>query len=426
MATATPGSSSINKFSKALQEVYKMRSVRPISLLLLLLAPLVFATTAAQAAIETAAEHAVIMDGESGQILWSKNADTPSPPASMSKLMTLELLFQRLKDGRVKLTETFPVSQRAWSTQGSKGFAALGARIPVETLIRGIIIASANDMCVVVAESLGGSVESFADMMNARAKQLGLTQSHFVNPNGLPDPPGQMMSVVDLAKLARHLIYDYPQYYHYFSERSFTMDVGNGHSITQQNRDSVLDMFPGTDGLKTGHTDAAGYGITVSAVQNGQRLVLVLNGLRYPQLDKMTPAAQDWHGVRLRGEEAARMLGIAFREFRHYQLFKPGDVVGQAEVWQGSNNTVPLVVSGNVGVTMQVESRAGMKVVVDYDGPVQAPIAKGQQIGVIKVTAPDFPGMETPLYAANSVSGAGLFGRMYLGLHALIFGHSGQ
>jgi D-alanyl-D-alanine carboxypeptidase (penicillin-binding protein 5/6) len=378
----------------------------------------------ASAALETAAEHAVLMDGESGQVLWAKDATTPSPPASMSKLMTLELLFQRLKDGRVKLTDTFAVSQRAWSTQGSKGFAMIGARIPVETLIRGIIIASANDMCVVVAESLGGSVEAFADMMNARAKQLGLMQSHFVNPDGLPEPPGQMMSALDLAKLARHIIYDYPQYYHYFAERSFKMDVGNGHSITQQNRDSVLDKFPGTDGLKTGHTDAAGYGITVSAVQNGHRLVLVLNGLRYPQLDKMTPAAQDWHGVQLRGDEAARLLGVAFREFKRYPLFKPDDVVAQAQVWQGAKDTVPLTVKQPLGVTMQADSRPGMKVSLVYDGPVPAPVEKGQKVGMLKITAPDYPGLEAPVYAAETVSRAGIFARMYIGLRTLIFGHS--
>jgi D-alanyl-D-alanine carboxypeptidase (penicillin-binding protein 5/6) len=380
---------------------------------------------AASAAFETAAEHAVLMDADTGQVLWAKDATTPSPPASMSKLMTLELLFQRLKDGRVKLSESFPVSQRAWSTQGSKGFAMIGARIPVETLIRGIIIASANDMCVVVAESLGGSVEAFADMMNARAKQLGLAQSHFVNPDGLPEPPGQMMSALDLAKLARYLITAYPQYYHYFAERSFTMDVGNGRSITQQNRDSVLDKFPGTDGLKTGHTDAAGYGITVSAVQSGHRLILVLNGLRYPQLDKMTPAAQDWHGVQLRGDEAARLLGVAFREFKHYPLFNPNDVVGQEEVWQGAKNTVPVTVNAPVGVTLQADSRPGMKVALVYDGPVPAPIEKGQKVGTLKVTAPDYPGIEVPVYAAESVSRAGIFSRMYIGLRTLIFGRSG-
>ncbi len=394
----------------------------------LLLVPIVFAAArpiTASAAIETAAEHGIVMDGESSQVLWAKDATTPSPPASMSKLMTLELLFQRLKDGRVKLTDTFPVSQRAWSTQGSKGFAMIGARLPVETLIRGIIIASANDMCVVVAESLGGSVEAFADMMNARAKQLGLSQSHFVNPDGLPEPPGQMMSALDLAKLARHIIYDYPQYYHYFAERSFTMDVGNGRSITQQNRDSVLDKFPGTDGLKTGHTDAAGYGITVSAVQNGQRLILVLNGLRYPQLDKMTPAAQDWHGVQLRGDEAARLLGIAFREFKRYPLFQPNDVVAQAQVWEGAKDTVPVTVKAPVGVTMQADSRPGMKVSFAYDGPVRAPIEKGQKVGELKVTAPDYPGLDVPVYAAESVPRAGIFARMYIGLRTLIFGHSG-
>jgi len=402
-----------------------MRLTRVSFVLLFAIALLGVKLPAASAAMETAAEHAVLMDSETGQVLWAKDAATASPPASMSKLMTLELLFQRLKDGRVKLTDTFPVSQRAWATQGSKGFAMIGARIPVETLIRGIIIASANDMCVVVAESLGGSVEAFADMMNARAKQLGLAQSHFVNPDGLPDPPGQMMSALDLAKLARHIIVDYPQYYHYFAERSFTMPVGNGRSITQQNRDSVLDKFPGTDGLKTGHTDAAGYGITVSAVQNGHRLILVLNGLRYPDLDKMTPAAQDWHGVQRRGDEAARLLGVAFREFRHYPLFKPNDIVGQAAVWQGAQPTVPVTVKQPLGVTMQVDSRPGLKVALVYDGPVKAPVEKGQKVGELKITAPDYPGLNVPVYAAEPVSRASIFARMYTGLKALLFGHSG-
>src|SRR5438477_1964445 len=187
-----------------------MRITRVFSLLIVTIGTACFAAQSACAALETRAEHAVLMDGETGQVLWAKDATTPSPPASMSKLMTLELLFQRLKDHRVKLTDTFAVSQRAWSTQGSKGFAMIGAQIPVETLIRGIIVASANDMCVVVAESLGGSVEAFADMMNARAKQLGLAQSHFVNPDGLPEPPGQLMSALDLAKPARHVITRYP------------------------------------------------------------------------------------------------------------------------------------------------------------------------------------------------------------------------
>lgn len=393
----------------------RIRGLIPVLASLFLLA--LFAP--AQADIATSAEHAILMDGETGQVLWAKDADTATPPASMSKLMTLELLFQRLKDGRVKLTDSFPVSELAWRTQGSKMFVRVGTNVPVEDLIRGIIITSGNDACIVVAESLGGTVDGFVQMMNARARQLGLTQSHFVNPNGLPDPPGQLMSVHDLATLARHLIYDYPQYYHYFSERSF---VWNG--ITQQNRDSVIDKFPGTDGLKTGHTDAAGYGIVTSAVRNGQRLILVLNGLRYPQLDKMTPAAQDWHGVQLRGDEAARVLGMAFREFRHYTLLKAGANVGQAVVWQGSRDTVPLVVEAPLDVTMQVDSHAGMKVTLNYSGPVKAPIAKGQQIGTLNVSAPDFPGMTVPVYAGESVPSAGIMGKIFLGLRALLTGHA--
>src|SRR6185503_7527271 len=208
----------------------------------------------ARAAIDTSAEHGLLMDASSGQVLWQKDGMTPMPPASMSKLMTLELLFQRLKDGRLKLTDTMPVSERAWRTQGSKMFVELGSRIAVEDLIRGIISQSGNDACIVVAESMGGTVEGFVDLMNKRAKELGLAQSTFVNPDGLPDPERQLMSALDLAKVAQHIIRTYPQYYHYFSERSFVW-----HNITQPNRDLVLGSLPGADGLKTGHTDAACY-----------------------------------------------------------------------------------------------------------------------------------------------------------------------
>jgi D-alanyl-D-alanine carboxypeptidase (penicillin-binding protein 5/6) len=382
------------------------------------LAGLVLFAGPAQADLATSAEHGILMDGDSGQVLWAKAAFTPMPPASMSKLMTLELLFQRLKDGRVHLTDTFPVSEEAWKTGGSKMFVSNGSRVPVEDLIRGIIITSGNDACVVVAEALGGTVDGFVDMMNKRAKQLGLDQSHFVNPDGLPDPPGQAMSALDLAKLARHLIYDYPQYYHYFSERSF---VWNG--ITQQNRDMVMDKIDGGDGLKTGHTDAAGYGITTSAKQGNERLILVLNGLRYPDLDKASTARQDWIAERRRSDEAARVLGLAFREFRKYDIAKAGQVVATAQVWQGARDTVPLTVGRDASVTMQVDSHAGMKTILHYDDPIKAPIVKGQQIGTMDITAPDFPGMQIPLYAGESVERAGIFGRIYLGVRHMIWGH---
>jgi serine-type D-Ala-D-Ala carboxypeptidase (penicillin-binding protein 5/6) len=384
-------------------------------LILLAIASLFAAAVPAQASLDTTAEHAILIDADSGQVLWAKDAYTPMPPASMSKLMTLELLFQRLKDGRVTLTTTFPVSERAWRTQGSKMFVKLGDQVSVQDLIRGIIIDSGNDGCVVVAEGLGGTVENFVTMMNARAKQLGLTQSHFVNPDGLPDPPGQLMSAADLGRLARHLIKDYPQYYPFFGEHSFSWS-----GITQNNRDTVLNKLPGADGLKTGHTDAAGYGITTSAVQNGERLILVLNGLRYPDLDKTPPAHQDWVAGQRRGDEAARVLGMAFREYRHYQLFKADDVVGKAQVWQGSSDTVPLKLAGALALTMPVDSHNGLKIALRYSGPVHAPVAANQQVGTLHVTAPDFPAQDIPVYAANSVDQAGFFARIFLGLRSLI------
>jgi len=343
------------------------------------------------------------------------------PPASMSKLMTLELLFQRLKDGRVHLNDTFPVSQRAWqesvSNTGSECFVAKGPgeHMRVEDLIRCIIIVSGNDSCIIVAESLGGTVEGFVDMMNERAKQLGLKQSHFVNPDGLPDPPGQMMSAYDLALLARHIIQTYPQYYHYFGERDFTWS-----GIRQPNRNTVLDKFPGADGLKTGHIEASGYGITTSAVRNGERLILVLNGLRYPDLEKSGPRRKDWIVEQRRGDEAARLLGMAYREFRQYPLYKPNQVVGQAQVWGGSENAVPVTVKNPVAPTLQVDSRQSMKVVFHYTSPLKAPVAEGQQVGTLTVTASDFPGMTVPVYAAKSVSETGIFGKILIGIESLI------
>ena len=379
----------------------------------------------ARAAMNTSAEHAILMDADTGQVLWEKDGFAPMPPASMSKLMTLELLFQRLKDGRVKLTDRFSVSDAAWRTGGSKGFVRVGDRLTVDDLIQRIIVVSANDACVVVAESLGGTVDGFVDLMNQRAKVLGLKNSHFVNPDGLPDPPGQLMSAFDLAKLARHLINDYPQYYHYFSERSYTT-TDQGKQITQPNRNLVLEKFPGADGLKTGHTDAAGYGVTVSAVRNGQRLILVLNGLRYPDLAKDSPEKQDWFAEMRRGDEAARVLDMAFREFRSYPLFKANEIAGAIPVSGGAKKVVTVTTGKALAVTMQVDSRPNMKVTLHYSAPVPAPIAQGQQVGTLTVTAPDYPGLTVPVYAAEDVSRAGIFGRMIMGLKALIWGKHRQ
>ena len=372
--------------------------MRRISLVLAILA---FAAEPAFAAMDTSAEHALVMDAATGQVLWQKDGFVAMPPASMSKLMTLELLFQRLADGRMKLTDTLPVSQRAWSTQGSKMFVELGSRIAVEDLIRGIITQSGNDACIVVAESVGGTVEGFVGMMNKRARELGLAQAHFVNPDGLPDPPGQMMSALDLAKLSRHLINDYPQYYHYFSEKSFTW-----HNITQPNRDLVISTLPGADGLKTGHTDDAGYGITISAKRDNQRLILVLNGLRFPQYHN------DYFPNIKRAEEASRVMEMAFREFRSYPVFTAGQGVGQVAVQGGALPTVPVMVQKPLAVTMQVDSHAAMKTVVKANPGLTEPIAAGQKIGTVTITAPEFPPLTVPVFASQSVAEVGIFGRM--------------
>ena len=356
----------------------------------------------AHAAIETSAEHGLIMDAQTGQVLWQKDGLMPMPPASMSKLMTIELLFSRIKDGRVKLTDTFPVSERAWRTQGSKMFVELNSRIAVESLIRGIIIQSGNDACVVVAEALGGTFEGFVNMMNKRAKELGLAQSTFVNPDGLPDPPGQLMSALDLAKLSRHIINTYPDLYHYFSEREFVW-----HNIHQPNRDLVLGSLLGADGLKTGHTDAAGYGIAISAKRGDQRLILVLNGLRFPQYKN------DYFPNIKRAEEASRVMDLAFREFRSYPVLTTNQVAGSVVLEGGVQPTVPVTAAKALNVTMQVDSHAGMKTVVKPDPGLRAPVSVGQKVGVLVITAPEFPALTVPVYAAQAVAEVGIFGKAW-------------
>ena len=354
----------------------------------------------ASAEITTTANHAILMDAETGEVLWAKDAMTPMPPASMSKLMTIELLFQRLKDGRVKLSDTFPVSERAWRERaGSECFVNIGDRMTVENLIQCIIVVSGNDSTIVVAEALGGTVDGFVAMMNRRAKEIGLSQSHFVNPDGLDVPPGQLMSAYDLAKLARHIIRDYPRYYRYFGEKDFVWS-----NIHQPNRNPLLFNTPGADGLKTGHIDAAGYGLVGSAQRGGQRLIVVASGMA---------SEKD------RADEGARLIETGFREFRRYTLFKPGDTIVQADVFGGAAPNVALTVSAPVTLTLQVDSRPGLKVAVHYTGPLRAPLEQGQQVGTISITAPDFPGMTVPIVVAQAVPQTGIFGRMILGLKAL-------
>lgn len=343
-------------------------------------------------ALETEAREAVLVDAQSGRVLFEKNADELMPPSSMTKVMTLYLVFERLADGRLTMEDTLPVSERAWRKGGSKMFVEVGDRVSIENLLRGIIIQSGNDACIVVAEGLSGTEDAFAREMTKRGREIGLTSSTFKNSTGWPDPEHRM-TARDLNLLALRTILDFPQYYHYFAETDFTWS-----DITQSNRNPLLYKNMGADGLKTGHTQEAGYGLTASAIRDGRRLVLVVNGLP---------------SERARSEESERLIEWGFREFSNYELFSAGQEVDRAEVWLGAEESVPLTLEEPVLVTLSQREHEEMTVSVLYDAPVPAPIAEGQELAVLRISAPGMEPMEYPLYAATNVEKVGPFGRMF-------------
>jgi len=368
------------------------------------LAASLFATSSF--AIDTIAREAFMVDVKTGHVLLEKDADVSMPPASMSKLMTLYLVFERLKDGRLSLDDEFSVSENAWR----KGGAASGSstmfleprqKVRVEDLIKGIIIQSGNDACIVVAEAISGSETNFAVEMTEKALELGMENSSFANATGWPDP-GQRMTARDLSILARALIREFPEYYKFFAEKNFKY---NG--IRQSNRNPLLYKTMGADGLKTGHTSEAGYGLTSSAVRNDRRLVLVVNGL---------------NSVRARSSESERLMEWGFREFNNYALFQKGEEVTQAELWLSDKQTVGLVIDQDVEVTLPRKSRREMKVSVKYDGPIPAPIKKGQKLAKVVISAPDTKNIEIPLYAAEDAGRLGFVGRLGAALKSIIWG----
>ncbi|HEX5319195.1 MAG TPA: D-alanyl-D-alanine carboxypeptidase family protein [Stellaceae bacterium] len=352
--------------------------------------------------IATDAKHAIIVEAETNTVLFDKLAEERMPPASMSKMMTAYVVFSLLKEGRAKLTDELPVSQEAWKLGGSKMFVPVGGRIKIDDLIRGMIVQSGNDSCVVLAEGLAGSQDAFVDMMNAKAKEIGLTNSHFANVDGLPNPD-HWMSARDLAILALRTMQDFPEYYHYYSEKDFSF---NG--IDQGNRNPLLYTTPGTDGLKTGHTEESGYSLTASVARGDRRIILVEAGLP---------------SMKARGQEGARLAEWAFREFNNYKLFSAGDKVDDAEVWLGEAPKVPLVVKHDVVVTMPRRSRKDMKVTVSYTKPIEAPVREGQQVGKVAIAAPDVTSIELPLYTGGSVARIGTLGRMATVAAYLIWGN---
>lgn len=362
-----------------------------------------FSPSKAEEAFETKANAALLLDLESDQVLFEKNADRSLPPASMSKLMTAYMVMDLLKDGRLKLDDTLPVSEKAWKKGGSKMFVEIGKRVRVDDLLRGIVVASGNDACIVIAEGLAGSEESFARDMTEKGRDIGLTDSVFKNASGWPHPEHRM-TVRDLATLARRLIEDFPDYYRLFAEQSFEFS-----GIHQRNRNRLLERVPGVDGLKTGHTEEAGYGLVASAVRDERRLISVAVGLDSPET---------------RERESERLLEYGFRRFRSYALLSEGQTVGHANVWLGSELTVPLVVGRKVKVSLTDRARRALKVTLLYDSPVPAPIAMDDRLGVARIEAPGLAPEDVPIFAGASVDKADFVGRVTGALEYLIFGPS--
>ncbi len=339
--------------------------------------------------VDTAAKFALIMDFNTGATMLDKEGDAPMPPSSMTKLMTAYIVYGMLKSGRMTLTQELPVSERAWRMQGSKMFVPLNGTVKVEDLVRGVIVQSGNDACIVLAEAVAGSEEAFAELMNAKAKELGLTASNFRNSTGWPDPQ-QRMSCRDIATLARRLITDFPEYYHYDNEKTFKYNA-----IEQQNRNPLVQKGV-ADGLKTGHTDEGGYGLVASSARGGRRVVVVVNGLT---------------SMHQRAEESERLLEWSFREFENVTLFTAGDTVEAAKVWLGARPTVPLVGGQDVVMTMPRQWRKNAKIAVEYENPVPAPVSRGDVLGKLTVSGRGVPTMEMPLLAGADVPRLGLPGR---------------
>ena len=355
---------------------------------------------------QTTAPYAILVDFDSGTVLFEKGADVPTPPSSMAKLMTAEVVFNELKQGRIKLDDEYLVSEDAWRRGGapshtSSMFAPIHSRVRVEDLVRGAIIMSGNDACITLAEGIAGNEPAFVGMMNNRARELRLTKSYFTNSTGLPDP-AQKMTVRELARLARHIIRTYPNFYGIYGEHEFTWN-----KIRQQNRNPLLTLNIGADGLKTGYTQDGGYGLAGSAVQNGMRLIVVVNGLRT---------------AKERADEAKKILEFGYRGFESKPLFAAGQVVGYAKLFGGASGSVPLVGEGPISVLMPKNATERVSAKIVYSGPVPAPVSQGQPIGNLNVYRGERVVAEVPLFAAEGVGRGSLPQRAFDAASELVIG----
>jgi D-alanyl-D-alanine carboxypeptidase (penicillin-binding protein 5/6) len=353
---------------------------------------------------QTTAPHAILMDADSGSILFERNADELIFPASLAKLMTAEVVFNELRQGNIKLDDEFTVSENAWRKGGapshtSSMFAAIHSQVKVDDLLHGVIIQSANDACIVLAEGIAGNEITFAAMMTKRAREIGLTKSTFTNSNGLPDP-GLKVTSRELAKLAQHIIRTYPEFYPIYGEREFTWN-----KIRQYNRTPVLTT--GSDGLKTGFTREAGYGLVGSAVQNGLRLIVVVNGLK---------------SEKERTDEARKIIEWGFRAFESRLLFAEGQAVGEAKVFGGEKGYVPLVGPGTIRLMVPRGGNEKIIARVVYTGPLSAPVEQGRPAGVLKVWRGDNVSLEVPLRTGERIGTGNLSQRAFDAVTELVIG----
>ena len=354
-----------------------------------------------QIGIGTLARQAFMVDPQTSTVLLFKDADKPMHPSSMAKMMTIYILFEELEAGRLKLDTRFRVSERARNMGGSRMFVELGSEVSVEDLIKGMIVLSGNDACVVVAEGLAGTEDSFAERMTKRGRELGMTGTVFKNASGWP-AEGQWTTARDLAVLAWRTIEDYPKFYRYYAETNWTYN-----NIKQDNRNRLLKLTAGTDGLKTGHTEEGGFGQATSAVRDGRRLILVVNGLG---------------SMAERAQETARVMEWGFRESANTTVFRAGDTVVEAPVWLGAQDKVPLVVPRAVQITAPTGQAVTPRVVARFDGPLAAPIAKGTKVGSAIVTLPDGREIDYPLEAGADVARMGVVGRVAAMIQHYLFG----
>ncbi len=355
---------------------------------------------------QTAAPHAILIDADSGSVLYEKAADELAAPASLSKLMTAEVVLNEIKQGRLKPTDEFTVSTNAWRRGGapsrtSSMFVPIHSKVSVDDLLHGVIIQSGNDACIVLAEGIAGSEEKFAEMMTQRARELGLSKATFGNSNGLPDPR-QRMTVRELAKLAQHIIQTYPEYFKLYGEREFTFN-----KIRQFNRNPLLAMNIGADGMKTGFTKEAGYGLVGTAQQNGMRLILAVNGLK---------------SEKERADESKKILEWGFHNFQSGQLFAEGQTIAEARTYGGEQRYVPLTAKRSVSLMVPRGVREKVVARVIYEGPVRVPVQQGQRLGLLKVWRGDFMVLEVPLYAAEAVGPGNLTRRAFDAASELVIG----